>query len=37
VRRKLIALMKSIAEKAQVAVRVVKELGEWFKMKVGTR
>src|SRR6218665_262488 len=37
VRRKLIALMKSIAENAQGAVRVDKELGEWFRMTVGTR
>ena len=37
VRRKLIALMKSIAENAQAAVRVDKELGEWFRMTVGTR
>src|SRR6218665_4069625 len=37
VRRKLIALMKSIAENAPAAVRVDKELGEWFRMTVGTR
>ena len=30
VRRKLIALMKSIVENAQAARRVGKELGEWF-------
>src|SRR6218665_2637398 len=33
----LLALMKSIAENAQAAVRVDKELGEWFRMTVGTR
>ena len=29
--------MKSIAEYAQAAVRVDKELGEWFGMTAGTR
>src|SRR6218665_3830348 len=33
----LLALMKSIAENAQAAVRVDKELGEWFRITVGTR
>src|SRR6218665_2573967 len=37
VRRKLIVLMKSIAENAQAAVEVDKELGERFRMTVGTR
>ena len=37
VRRKPIALMKSIAENAQGAVRVDKELGEWLRMTVGIR
>jgi len=37
VRRKLIALMKSIVENAQTAVRVGEELGEWSGMTVGTR
>ena len=36
-RSKLIALMKSIAENVQAAVRVDTELGEWFRMTVGTR
>jgi len=36
-RRKLIALVKSLAENAEAAVRVDKELGEWFRMTVGTR
>ena len=36
-RSKLIALMKSIAENAQAAVRVDRELGKWFRMTLGTR
>jgi len=37
VRRKLMAMMTSIVENAQAAMRVDKDLREWFKMTVGTR